>query len=141
MKSNRHAAILQLIQQKDISSQGELTQALADAGFNAAQSTISRDIRELGLSLERYPSGLKYVASAKRNLDVLLRESLVSVANAGHTLVIRTRSGMAMAVALALDEMEFQEILGSVAGDDTVLCVARTVEEAEKLVQTLGPTI
>ncbi|MCL2528103.1 MAG: arginine repressor [Defluviitaleaceae bacterium] len=138
MKSSRHAAILKLIQDRDISSQGDLTQALAETGFNAAQSTISRDIRELGLSLERYPAGLKYVASAKRTLDVLLKESLVSATSAGHMLVIRTRSGMAMAVALALDEMEFEEILGSVAGDDTVLCVTRTEDEAKRLAKSIG---
>ena len=137
MKSNRHAVILNLIQERDIANQTELTQALAEAGFVAAQSTISRDIRELGLSLERYPAGLKYVASTKRSLDRLLRESLVSVANAGHMLVLRTRSGMAMAVALAMDEMEFKEILGSVAGDDTVLCVARTEAEARSLRESL----
>jgi len=137
MKSNRHAAILNLIQEQDIASQGELTLALSAAGFHAAQSTISRDIRELGLSLERYPAGLKYVASAKRTLDRLLRESLVSVASAGHNLVLRTRSGMAMAVALAMDEMEFAEILGSVAGDDTVICVVKTEEDARKLRERL----
>jgi len=137
MKSNRHAAILNIIQERDIANQGELTQALAGSGFAAAQSTISRDIRELGLSLERYPDGLKYVASSKRTLDRLLRESLVSVASAGHMLVLRTRSGMAMAVALAMDEMEFKEILGSVAGDDTVLCVARTEAEARSLRERL----
>jgi len=137
MKSNRHAAILHLIQERDIGSQGELTVALAEQGFEAAQSTISRDIRELSLSLERYPSGVKYVASTKRTLDRLLKESLISVANAGHNLVIKTKSGMAMAVALALDEMEFPEILGSVAGDDTVLCVVRTETEAQSLRERL----
>ena len=137
MKSNRQAVILKLIQERDIASQGELTSALADAGFNAAQSTVSRDIRELGLILERSPKGLKYVAATQRTLGMLLRDSLVSVASAGHMLVLRTRSGMAMAVALALDEMEFNEILGSVAGDDTVICVARTEAEAEMLRERL----
>jgi len=138
MKSNRHAAILKIIQEQDIASQGELTNALAEEGFVAAQSTVSRDIRELGLTMERYQKGVKYVASAKRTLDRLLRESLVSVACAGHMLVLRTRSGMAMAVALAMDEMEFKEILGSVAGDDTVLCVARSEAEAQELAQNLS---
>ena len=137
MKSNRHAAILKLIQDKDISNQGELTAALANVGYGAAQSTISRDIRELGLSLERYPAGLKYVASARRNLDMLLRESLVSITNAANMLVLRTRSGMAMALALALDEMEFPEIMGSIAGDDTVFCVIKSETEAKALTQVL----
>ena len=133
MKSNRHAAILKLIREHDITSQSELTLKLADAGFHAAQSTISRDIRELGLVLERFTNGHKYVATTQRNLSVLLTDSLMSVESAGHMLVLRTRSGMAMAVALAIDEMEFEEMLGSVAGDDTVLCVVRTPDEAEAL--------
>ena len=133
MKSNRHAAILKLIQEQDISNQGELTFALAEAGYNAAQSTVSRDIRELGLSLERHPKGLRYAAPTQRTLDMLLRDSIVSVATAGHMMVVRTRSGMAMAVALALDEMEFKEVLGCVAGDDTVICVVKTEAEAKKL--------
>ena len=133
MKSNRHAAILKLIQEQNIANQGELTTALAKAGINTAQSTVSRDIRELGLVLERHPNGLRYAASTQRTLDMLLRDSVVSVATAGHMLVVRTRSGMAMAVALALDEMEFKEILGCVAGDDPVICVVRTEPEAETL--------
>ena len=137
MKSNRHAAILQHIQDHDISSQGQLTTALAGQGFITVQSTISRDIRELGLTLERTPKGLKYVASTKRSLDKLLKESLISTAAAGNMLVLRTRSGMAMAVALAMDEMEFAEVLGSVAGDDTVFCVIRSEEEAQALRERL----
>ena len=133
MKSVRHAAILKLIQEQDIASQGELTSALSKIGFNAAQSTVSRDIRELRLSLERSAKGLKYVAPAQRNLDRLLKESLISVDSAGHMLVVKTRSGMAMAAALALDEMEFKEVLGCVAGDDTVICVVRTEAEAKEL--------
>jgi len=137
MKSTRHAAILHVIEKLNIANQSELTDALANMGISAAQSTLSRDIRELNLSLERCPAGIKYVASTKRSLDKLLRESLVSIACAGHNLVLRTRSGMAMAVALALDEMEFPEILGSVAGDDTVLCVVRTEDEAQSLRERL----
>jgi len=133
MKSYRHSAILKLVQERDIPSQGELTEALNAAGYSVAQSTVSRDIRELGLVLERSPKGYKYAASAQRNLDVLLRESLVLVANAGNMMVIKTRPGMAMAVALALDEMEYNELLGCVAGDDTVICVVTTPEDAEEL--------
>ena len=137
MKSNRHATILKLIQEQNIANQGELTSALAKAGFNAAQSTVSRDIRELGLVLEHHPKGMRYAAPTQRTLDMLLRDSVVSVAAAGNMLVVRTRSGMAMAVALALDEMEFKEILGCVAGDDTVICVVRTEAEAKGLKEQL----
>jgi len=139
MKSNRHAAILELIQKQNIASQSELTTALEGTGFNATQSTISRDIRELGLTLERYQTGTRYVASPKRNLDRLLTESLVSVTSAGNMLVIKTRSGMAMAVALAMDEMEFEDVLGSIAGDDTVFCVVVSELKAKKLTEKLAP--
>jgi len=138
MKSNRHAAILELIQKHHIASQVELTQALADVGQSATQSTISRDIRELGLSLERTPKGLKYTAPTQRTMDRLLRDSITSVASAGNMLVVRTRSGMAMAVALTLDEMDLEEILGCVAGDDTVICVVTDEANAEALKERFG---
>jgi len=133
MKSSRHASILKLIKEQDIASQNELTQKLADVGFTATQSTISRDVRELCLVLERFPGGLKYVAKSQRNLNALLSDNLVSAASAGNMLVLRTRSGMAMAVALAIDEMEFEDILGCVAGDDTVFCVVKTDKGAQAL--------
>jgi len=138
MKSNRHAAILELIQKKHIASQVELTQALASVGQSATQSTISRDIRELGLSLERTPKGLRYIAPTQHAMDRLLSSSITSVANAGNILVVRTRSGMAMAVALTLDEMELEEVLGCVAGDDTVICVITSEEKADALRERLG---
>jgi len=138
MKSNRHAAILELIQKNHIASQVELTQFLADIGYSATQSTISRDIRELGLSLERTPKGLKYIAPTQHAMDRLLRDSITSVAYSGNMLVVRTRSGMAMAVALTLDEMELDEVLGCVAGDDTVICVITSEEKAKALRERLG---
>jgi len=138
MKSNRHAAILELIQKQHIASQVELTQALAEVGQSATQSTISRDIRELGLSLERTPKGLRYVAPTQHAMDRLLRDSITSVASAGNLMVVRTRSGMAMAVALTLDEMEIEEILGCVAGDDTVICVITSEAKAEELKGRFG---
>jgi len=138
MKSNRHAAILELIQKHHIASQVDLTQALADIGQHATQSTISRDIRELGLSLERTAKGLRYIAPTLHAMDRLLRESITSVANAGNILVVRTRSGMAMAVALTLDEMELEEVLGCVAGDDTVICIVTDEAKADALRERLG---
>ncbi|MCL2405851.1 MAG: arginine repressor [Defluviitaleaceae bacterium] len=138
MKSNRHAAILELIQKHHIASQVELTQALADEGYSATQSTISRDIRELGLSLERTPKGLRLVAPTQHAMDRLLKSSITSVASSGNMMVVRTRSGMAMAVALTLDEMELEEVLGCVAGDDTVICVITCEQKAKALKERLG---
>ena len=138
MKSSRHAAILELIQKNHIASQVELTQALADVGQSATQSTVSRDIRELGLSLERTPKGLRYVAPSQHAMGRLLRDSITSVASAGNMLVVRTRSGMAMAVALTIDEMEIEDVLGCVAGDDTVICVISSEAKARALREQLG---
>ena len=141
MKTGRQSAILRLIKERNIANQGELTTALATAGFNAAQSTVSRDIRELGLVLMRTQSGNRYVAPAVHNLDRQLRDSLITIKRAGYMLVLRTRSGMAMAVALAIDEMNFEEVLGCVAGDDTILCAVRTEAEAETLMESLAAHI
>ena len=141
MKTERQQAILRLVHVRDIFTQGELTEALASAGFSAAQATISRDIRELGLTRESTNKGFKYAAPAlkeEHSLSRIFRDGLLSVDHAGNMLVLRTKSGMGMACALALDEMEFTEILGTVAGDDTVICVIRTEEQAGKLAQSLG---
>jgi len=144
MKSERQQAILHLVRTKDIFTQGELTEALAEAGFSAAQATVSRDIRELRLTKEPTDAGQKYVAPADKEepshrMLRIFRDGLVSVDYAGNMLVLRTLSGMAMAVALAVDEMNLSEILGSVAGDDVVICVVRSESHAAALVEKLAP--
>ena len=144
MKSERQQAILRLVQTQDIFTQGELTEALANAGFSAAQATVSRDIRELRLTKESTDDGQKYVVPAEKDEPVhrmsrIFRDGLVSVDYAGNMLVLRTLNGMAMAVALALDEMNFSEILGSVAGDDVVMCVVKSEVHAAALAEKLTP--
>jgi len=140
MKTERQQTILQLVQSREIYTQGELTDALAGAGFSAAQATLSRDIRELGLTKEPTPKGLKYAIAKQaddRSLSRIFRDGLLSVDHAGNMLVLRTLSGMGMAVALALDEMRYPQVLGTVAGDDTVICVIRTEEQAAEIAQSL----
>jgi len=132
------------VRTKDIYTQEEMTQALAEAGFNVAQATVSRDIRELRLTKEPAELGLKYAAPAQRGdsnhtLTRIFRDGLLSADSAGNMLVLRTLSGMAMAVALALDDMNFPEILGSVAGDDVVICVIKSEAQARALVERLAP--
>ena len=133
-----------LVQTQDIFTQGELTEALAEAGFSAAQATVSRDIRELRLTKEPTDNGQKYVAPTSKDepthrMSRIFREGLVSIDYAGNMLVLRTLNGMAMAVALALDEMNYSEILGSVAGDDVVMCVVKSESHAAALVENLTP--
>jgi len=143
MKSERQQAILHLVHTQAIFTQGELTEALAKAGFSAAQATVSRDIRELRLTKEPTDDGQKYVVPAKEDepshrMSRIFREGLVSTDYAGNMLVLRTLNGMAMAVALALDEMNFSEILGSIAGDDVVMCVIKSEPHAAALVERLN---
>jgi transcriptional regulator of arginine metabolism len=140
MKAKRQAAILDLVNARDIFTQGELTQALAKAGFPAAQATISRDINELRLTKEPTEKGSKYVApnvpgKDGRTLSRVFREGLTSMDYAGNMLVLNTRSGMAMAVAVALDGMKLPEILGTVAGDNVVMCVIRSEALAAALME------
>lgn len=141
MKSERQAAILELVRTNNIFTQGELTKALTDAGFSATQATISRDIRELRLTKEPVGTvGLKYAAPETTDLSPLhrvFRDGLLSMDCAGHMLVLRTLSGMAMAVAVAVDAMNFPEILGSIAGDDAVMCVIKTEAQAIALMEKL----
>jgi len=144
MKLERQQAILRLVRTKNIYTQGELTEALTEAGFAVAQATISRDIRELRLTKEPTDDGQKYVLPSKTDeasnrMARIFRDGLVSIDYAGNMLVLRTLSGMAMAVALALDNMNFPEILGSIAGDDVVMCVVTSESHAADLVEKLTP--
>jgi len=143
MKSKRQAAIIELVCTQEIFTQDELTKALAEAGFAVTQSTVSRDIRELRLTkIVTKTGGLKYAAPNTKDVSLMrqvLRDGLVSMDYAGNMLVLRTINGMAMAVALALDTMNLPEILGSVAGDDCVMCVIKTEDQAAALMEKLVP--
>lgn len=144
MKSKRHSAILSLIREYDIETQQELSERLMAAGFPVTQATISRDIRDLKLTKIQTADGrAKYAALSGAEADMsekyvrVFREGFLSIDNAQNILVIRTVSGMAMAVAAALDSLRYEEIVGSIAGDDTIMSAIRTVEEAERLKEKL----
>ena len=143
MKGKRQEAILGLVKKYEIETQEELAEKLGKAGFTVTQATISRDIRELKLT--KIQRGAKQVYAAltenkysnsNKYIDIL-KHSFVSVDMAQNILVIKTASGTAMAVATALDSLHWDEIVGSIAGDDTVMCAIRTVEDTKKLVQRL----
>ena len=120
MKTARHAKIIEIINKYNIETQEELADKLNEAGFQVTQATVSRDIRELKL--------MKISENGERQRYVL-RDGFVSMDMAQNILVIKTASGMVMAVALALDELHWNEIVGCVAGDDTVMCAIRTVDD------------
>lgn len=133
--NDRQEKILDIIINKPIETQEELTSELKKEGFDVTQSTVSRDIRKMKLSKVSDMYGhLRYVAYSEtdENLDEkylrILRDGFISMDNADNILVIKTVSGMAMAVAAALDHLKFNEIVGSIAGDDTIMCAVRSVD-------------
>ncbi len=148
MKTERQSKILELIVKKEIGTQEELTAELLKAGFNATQATVSRDIREMKLTKVATVDGKsKYVAFKETSEDLskkyhrIFRDGFLSMDNAQNILVIKTVSGMAMAVAAALDDMEFGEIVGTIAGDDTILCAVRSVDDTIRLMNRLRKMI
>ena len=136
MKTARHAKIIEIINKYNIETQEELADKLNEAGVQVTQATVSRDIRELKLmKISENGERQRYVVfqnkegwKSEKYIRVL-RDGFVSMDMAQNILVIKTASGMAMAVALALDELHWNEIVGCVAGDDTVMCAIRTVDD------------
>lgn len=138
MKRERQNKILELISSRDIETQEELVDLLRAEGFNVTQATISRDINELRLGKLTSGNGKRKFAVAPTG-DVhltskyirVLRDGFVSMDNAQNILVVRTVSGMAMAVAASLDALRMKEVVGSIAGDDTIMMAVRTTEETK----------
>lgn len=144
MKSKRHAKILEIIQKYNIETQEELSDHLEKEGFHVTQATVSRDIRELKLTKVASKAGRqKYVSLNENRVDMsekyirVFKDGFSSMDMAQNILVIKTVAGMAMAVAAALDAMDCHEIVGSIAGDDTIMCAVRTVEDTENLMGRL----
>jgi transcriptional regulator of arginine metabolism len=130
MKLQRHAAILRIVREKRIESQDALREALAAENISVTQATLSRDIRELGLAKLVDPQGGSYYAnpsegSLRPDLGQVLPALLVSVEGTGPIIVIKTATGGAPAVAAAVDQAGWKEVIGTLAGDDTLLIIAR----------------
>lgn len=142
MKASRQEQILELIQKQDISTQEELTACLNEMGYKTTQATVSRDVKHLRLRKVPSAGGQKYVApevnepGPEKYLRIF-HEALVSIEPAATLVVIKTIGGMAMAVAAALDELKMEENVGSIAGDDTIMCACRSAEEASQLADKL----
>ena len=144
MKIARHKKILELISNNVVTTQEELASLLIDSNYIVTQATVSRDIRELGLTKMSVDGGpQKYVAvennekSINDKLLEILKAGYVSMDKAQNILVIKTVSGMAMAVAAALDALKMNEIVGSIAGDDTIMCAIRTNEDVDVVMNKL----
>jgi transcriptional regulator of arginine metabolism len=148
MKTKRQAKILELIRTYDIETQEELSAYLEKEGFAATQATISRDIRELKLTKIPMDSGKQRYTVLSEEKEQLaekyvrvLREGYVSMDMAQNILVIKTVSGMAGAVCAAIDAMQISGIVGSIAGDDTIMCAVRTTGEATDIMAHLQKII
>lgn len=144
MKQKRQNEILRLIAEYDIGTQEELALRLREADFDVTQATVSRDIRELKLSKVSIGGGRqKYVAfhqdenSMGDKYGRVLKEGFASMGMAENLLVVKTVSGMAMAVAAALDAIKLSEIVGTIAGDDTIMMAVRTKEDTESVMRKI----
>jgi len=146
MKKGRQEKILELISKYEIETQDELIEFLGEEGYIVTQATISRDIRDLDLVKVSLPGGAyKYVVShvSKKNertaglLSHTVIDTVLSITCAQNIIVLRTTPGMAQAVALAIDRIPDSDILGSVAGDDTILVVVPDGETAKLVASRL----
>ena len=144
MKRKRHEKIIELIERYDIETQEELADHLVEEGFQVTQATVSRESRELKLSKVPGREGRqKYVLLNNQQHQMaekyvgILREPFISMDRAQNILVVKTVSGMAMAAGAALDSIGWKEIVGCIAGDDTVMCAIRTAEDTETVMAEL----
>jgi len=144
MKSNRHAKIIELITTSSIETQEELARQLQELGYKVTQATVSRDIKDLKLNKMLDESGRqKYVTTKPGDEDLVkkytsvLKSGYVSMEQAGNILVVKTVSGMAMAVAAAIDALSWKEVVGCIAGDDTIMCALRSVEDCSIVMEKL----
>ena len=136
MKIARHSKIIDLINQYDIETQEELAAKLQEAGFAVTQATVSRDIRELKLmKIAKPDGGSRYTVMGQRDSQNsekyirVLKDAFLSMEMAQNILVIKTVSGMANAAGAALDNMNYSEVVGCIAGDDTIACINRSTDD------------
>lgn len=145
MRIERHNAILRIINDYQIETQYDLTEALKEHGFDVTQATVSRDIKELRLVKKQAENGKSiYTKNSETGYSdinsrfaVIFQKCVVKIEYAVNNIVIKTLPGMAQAAGAAVDSMDFPEVIGSIAGDDTVMMVLRSEESARRLVYKL----
>lgn len=147
MKVSRHEKIIELINQYDITTQEELAELLNHSGFKVTQATVSRDIRDLKLTKMSVDGGrMKYVVLEPEDVLTeqyirIIKKGFISMDMAQNILVIKTATGMAMAVASAIDSMEWNEVVGSIAGDNTIMCAIRSAEDTKTVMEKIQSII
>jgi len=141
----RQARIIELVRNNDIETQEELTLLLHNSGFVVTQATVSRDIRELKLTKipanegrQKYSILITEEEQINRRLKRVFRDGVISIDFAGNMVVIKTIEGLAMAVGASVDAMGFTEVVGSIAGDDVLICIVKSQEIAENLMIKLN---
>ena len=146
MRKKRQSLILEIISQNDIKTQEQLTDALKEMGYDTTQATVSRDIKELGLiKTALRDGGYKYSSPdksepAKTKHLSAFSDAIISINYAMHTVVIRTFAGMAQGVCASIDMIVGNKIMGSVAGDDTILIITQNENSAQKMCEELKRT-
>lgn len=148
MKVDRHAKIVELINKYHIETQEELAEYLNKEGFKVTQATVSRDIRNLKLTKVPAENGKqRYALHQAPTQEVynkfirVLRAGFVSMDMAQNILVIKTEAGMAMAVCAAIDSLKWDEVVGSIAGDDTIMCAIRSVDDTIKVMDKIDEIV
>ncbi|MEF9941488.1 MAG: arginine repressor [Lachnospiraceae bacterium] len=148
MKINRHAKIVELIKTQQIETQEELAECLNRDGFKVTQATVSRDIRDLKLTKVPTNNGKqKYTVMHTADSGLvekymrILKDGYVSMDMAQNILVVKTVAGMAMAVAAAIDAMNWDEVVGCIAGDDTIMCAIRSVGDTTEVMKKIRKII
>lgn len=142
MKAQRHIKIREIISNKEIETQEELVEELKNAGYNVTQATVSRDIKELQLvkvptkiGTYKYslPADFRYNPSQK--LKRMLQECFVGIDYSENIVVMKTLPGNAHAIGVLLDQLDWEELVGTIAGDDTIMIVIRSKEKAPEIVE------
>ena len=140
MKLRRHEAIIDLVNNQDINTQEELMENLQKQGFKVTQATVSRDIKELRIfkalgkdGKYRYSTGGRNALDKTSGFESLFASSVEEVDSAENIVVIKTMTGMAQAVCMSLDNIDFENILGTIAGDDTIFVLCRNLKATEEM--------
>ena len=144
MKTKRQSKILEIIETRAVETQEELMGVLQEQGFPVTQATISRDIKELRLVKVQDRNGAyRYAASRQENKPIaskyntIFRDSLVSIDDACNLVVVKCHAGMAQAACAAVDALQWPLVIGTLAGDDTFVCITKSHEQAVQLMEEL----
>ncbi len=141
-REHRHKIIQKVISEKEISTQNELVKTLQSLGYDVTQATVSRDINELGLikvagKTKKFRYVIKTVDQKISKLSTLFKESVISIDTALNMLVIKTYEGSANAACLLLDKLSIPTIVGTLAGEDTILVIAKNIDSVPYIYNTL----